>query len=379
MLRANELTEHLERRLPVGPAERATAEELSARYPGEPTLMRLLQGTLMSLAVREQQQRNYPEADELLQRAILADPSQLSPRQQLVQLRLAASDWLGAETAARDVLDRAPGDPDAWFQLAFSLFRQDRRRDAIDAAQRSLEIREHPQARALLARLEKNTEDEAGMREQQLAYFNVRYDGGEHSGVGRAVLRALERHYATLVRTFDHRPQTAISVTLFARHAYYDASGAPAWSGGAYDLIDGKIRIPIAGLTESLTPDMDETLVHELTHAFVFSMSRGVAPRDLHEGLAQYMEGKRLERLFDRDQLQALAQGRARGVGGFYVEALGFVEFLLSQRSMGGMNDLLESMAATGSPDAAFREVHAKSHGEMKQDWRVHLQRRYGR
>ena len=38
---------------------------------------------------------------------------------------------------------------------------------------------------------------------------------------------------------------------------------------------------------------MDDTLIHELTHAFVHDRTKGVAPREIHEGLAQYMEGKR--------------------------------------------------------------------------------------
>ena len=76
------------------------------------------------------------------------------------------------------------------------------------------------------------------------------------------------------------RPNT-IPVILFTREGYYDASGAPAWSGGVYDGIDGRIRIPIGGLTASLTPDMDETLIHELTHAFVADRTRGVAPREV--------------------------------------------------------------------------------------------------
>ena len=96
---------------------------------------------------------------------------------------------------------------------------------------------------------------------------------------------------------------------LFARDSYYDATGAPAWSGGQYDSFDGRIRIPIGGLSASLTPDIDETLVHELTHAFVADLSRGAAPRELHEGLAQYMEGKRMSQL-DSERLRALADGR---------------------------------------------------------------------
>ena len=44
------------------------------------------------------------------------------------------------------------------------------------------------------------------MTEQQLAHFHVRYDGAAHEGVGREILRVLERHYATLSGTLDHQP-----------------------------------------------------------------------------------------------------------------------------------------------------------------------------
>src|SRR6185369_16136765 len=108
-----------------------------------------------------------------------------------------------------------------------------------------------------------------------LSHFSVRYDGEAHESVGHEILRALERHYATLASSLDHQPAATISVILFTNQAYYDASGAPAWSGGAYDTLDGHIRVPIGGLTSSLTPDMDGTLLHELTHAFVADRTHG--------------------------------------------------------------------------------------------------------
>src|SRR6185436_14719070 len=159
--------------------------------------------------------------------------------------------------------------------------------------------------------------------------------------VGREILRALERHYATLASALDHQPETAVPVILFSRESYYTATGAPAWSGGIYDGTDGRIRIPIRGLDAGLTPDMDNTLVHELTHAFVFDRTRGVAPRDIQEGLAQYMEGKRIASELNTQQLEWLADGRIQGVAGLYLGALSYVEYLVAQRGMGGMNDLL--------------------------------------
>jgi tetratricopeptide (TPR) repeat protein len=376
---ANALARRLQLRQPVSVEDLRRVEELRRRHPARTELDPLLIGTLLSLARGEQQARRYSGAERLLLRATIADPAHRAPWTQLLGVRFQAGDWRGTEEAAHRLLAVQPEDPDTLYALGFALFRQDRTREALDALKRAARARDDPNTRALIARIEKGRSDEAGFRQQQLAHFNVRYDGSEHQAVGRVVLRALERHYATLVRTLDHKPETTIPVILFTRAGYYDASGAPAWSGGVYDQLDGRIRIPVGGLTESLTPDMDGTLIHEVTHAFVHSMSRGTAPRVIHEGLAQYMEGQRVDRLLSREQLKLLAQGRASGVSGFYIESLGYVEFLLSRRSMGGMQDLFEAMAATGRPDQAFQQVYGRSAGQLEQDWRDWMKRRYGR
>jgi hypothetical protein len=196
----------------------------------------------------------------------------------------------------------------------------------------------------------------------------VRYDGEAHEDVGREILRALERHYSTLAGALDHQPSEPIAVILFS----------PAWSGGVYDQLDGRIRIPIGGLTSSLTPYMDDTLIHELTHAFVGDRTRGAVPRDVTEGLAQYMEGKRSESLLGASELRALAEGRFTGVLGFYMGALSFVEYLLSQRGMGGMNDMLKTMGASGSVEEAFRQTYGKGYTETRRAWQDRLRQQYG-
>jgi hypothetical protein len=216
------------------------------------------------------------------------------------------------------------------------------------------------------------------MREQKLARFNVRYDGTAHDDVGREILRTLERHYATLARVLDHEVKAPIPVVLFTEQSYYDATGAPAWSGGQYDHFDGRVRIPIGGLTPALTSDIDDVLIHELTHAFVADRSGGKAPRDIHEGLAQYMEGKRIARLLSDEQATALASGRVTGVGGFYLGALAFVEYLIAVRGQGGVNDLLKAMAETGDVDEAFRGVYGRDHEGTSEAWRRRFRQQQG-
>ena len=270
-------------------------EALLRRHPGEPAAPALLEALLVAAANQDRVGRQPEKAALRFRRAIEVRSEDVAPRAGLVSALLEASDWPGAETAARDLLSREPQHPEAWRALGFALMRQDRNREALEALRASLEAREDPATRVLFERVQKAQGDERGMTEQRLAHFNVRYDGEIHEDVGREILRALERHYATLARTFDHEPATTIPVVLFSQQSYFDATGAPFWSGGQYSHFNGRVSIPIGGLSAALTPTLDEVLIHEVGHAFIGDLSRGVAPRDIHEGLAQYLEGKRLD------------------------------------------------------------------------------------
>jgi tetratricopeptide (TPR) repeat protein len=354
------------------------AESLSSRYPGEAPLQELLGAVLFKVARQERAAHRYGEALADLRRAIAARPERPEARAALVDVLLEVGDWPGAEVAARDLVALKPRHAYGLRSLGFALMRQDRNREAVESLRAALEVQEDATARALLDRLLKGMADEKGMTEQKLARFNVRYDGDAHEEVGREILRQLEHHFATLSAAFDHQPVATIPVILFSRESYYDAAGAPAWSGGAYDNLDGRIRIPIGGLNSSLTPEMDNTLVHELTHAFIADRSRGVAPRDVHEGLAQYMEGKRMSSQLTPPQLAAFADGRIQGVGGFYLGALSFVEYLMAQRGQGGMNDLLKAMGDTGNVGESFRRVYGDDYTATRRAWATRLRQEHG-
>jgi tetratricopeptide (TPR) repeat protein len=356
-------------------ADVATAEELYARHP---ETRGLLEATLLGVAEGERRRRHFSEAAVFLQRAAVVQTESARPYVRLMATLMEAADWAGAETAARAAIAREPRNPDAWHGLGYALIRQDRNTEAADALRTALEIRADPAAQALLDRVSKGMADERGMTERNLSHFHVRYDGEAHEDVGREILRALERHYATLVSALDHQPQVTIPVVLFSRETYYSASGAPSWSGGVYDSLDGRIRVPIQGLTRSLTPEMDRTLLHELTHAFVADRTRGAAPRDIQEGIAQYMEGERSTTILTPEQLTLFADGRAGGVMGFYLYSLSFVEYLIAIRGMGGMNDLLRVMGETGSVDEAFKQIHGQNYRATKQAWFQRLHQQHG-
>jgi tetratricopeptide (TPR) repeat protein len=372
------LVRHLARGGTMTGTDVSGAEQLYAAHASEPAIAELLEAVLLSAAEGDKRRRDFGSAAARLRRAAAVRPPGRRATAALVDVLVEAGDWSGAEAAARAALAIDRRNIGVWQALGYALLRLDRNREAAEALRESLEIRDDSQTRALLARVEGGLQAERGMTEQQLAHFHVRYDGDAHEGVGREILRALERHYATLTTALDHQPAGTIPVILFSRQAYYDASGAPAWSGGVYDVLDGRIRIPIGGLTESLTPDMDDTLIHELTHAFVADRTKGVAPREIHEGLAQYMEGKRSTTHASPQYLAALADNRVGGVGAYYLAALSYVEHLIAIRGMGGMNDLLKAMGETGDVDEAFRRVHGGSYHDSRLAWAQRLRQQYG-
>jgi hypothetical protein len=361
---------------PVDPADLQAGEDLYARHgaPARP----LLEALLLSAAATERGERRYTRAEALLRRASMVAPDSPRPPLALVSVFLDAGDWSGAEAAARVTLGLAPAEGEAVRGLAFALLRQDRRAEATEVLSGFLSAHDDPETRALLERLRRNAAPESGLTEQRLAHFHVRYDGEAHEDVGREILRVLDRHYATLVRTFDYEPRAPIPVILLSRQTYDQATGAPWWSGGLYDSFDGRVRIPIGDLTTALTPDLDGTLLHELTHAFVTDCSQGVAPREIQEGLAQYLEGKRTESLLGEPGLRALADGRLRGVPAFYASSLALVEYLMAQRGQGGINDLLGAMAETGSADQAFERVYGRDFAGLRREWAVRFRQQHG-
>jgi tetratricopeptide (TPR) repeat protein len=379
--RADELVRRLASPASLTAADVQAAEDLLSRHSDERPLRNLLEAVLIAASSRHQQQHQFPQAIAYLQRAQQVQPTSTRGSLALMEVAMQTGDWALAEAAARAILALDPRHFDAWQGLGYALMRQDRNRDAMDAFRTALAIREDSTTRALLARIEKGLADERGMAERRVSHFNVRYDGAEHEAVGREIVRQLEHHYATLATRFEFEPTATIPVILFTTEGYYNASGAPAWSGGAYDLIDGRIRIPIGGITASLTPDMDDTLIHELTHAFIADRTRGAAPeqmRRIHEGTAQYMAGHRIESELDREQLRALADGRLGGVGGFYLGALAFVEYLIANRGQGGINDLLKAIGETGNVDEAFRQVYGTTQQGASRAFVERFRQQYG-
>src|SRR5213079_2231115 len=100
------------------------------------------------------------------------------------------------------------------------------------------------------------------------------------------LLATMENQYQDLGRQLSYEPAENIIVILYTQREFVDITEAPSWAGA---LNDGKLRIPIGGIT-AMDAELERNLRHELTHSFVHWLASGKCPTWLNEGLAQMIE-----------------------------------------------------------------------------------------
>lgn len=236
---------------------------------------------------------------------------------------------------------------------------------ALTAWKKALEVRRDPELEAWVARAEREGRAAAGYQQRESGRFVLRYDGGEAPArVAASILDALDSMYGEMTSTFNVLPREPIVVILYPSETFYELTGLPPQVHG---LFDGKIRVPIKGLT-SLTPPLQQVLRHELVHAFVFLKSRGRAPRWLQEGLAQWHAGQRppvspqffLPLFEPRDgtalaRIEAAFSGDPGQVNSAYAASWLVVNWLMNRYGQGDREAFLTALGRGDSTEPALR------------------------
>ena len=366
----------------VTPALLERAKEVARDHPGVAWLREYVIAAHLLAAGRESRQRRYRDALRYLDECedwaapagdiasframIYGDQEEWEP----------AMRW--AETANAYGSEANPAEMYHIIGKAH-YFREDMGK-AIETFQKALTIRDDPNIRASLSKALGEAQTAGGFTSRRLAHFIVRYQGGTMEDTGRMVIDTMDRSYATLVSLFGFEPSERVVVILYSRRDYRDLGG-PHWSAG---LFDGKIRVPVRGL-ERLDEHIKTTLHHELAHAFIHAKAGESAPRWLHEGLAEYVEGTRTEengkllaRVINSGQSfnQCLPTARC-DVRLFYPAAASIVDYMIQKRGMGGIRDLLSALGDGDDIDQSLNRVIGYDTSALIRDWEHFIRRRY--
>lgn len=260
---------------------------------------------------------------------------------------------------------------------------------AIEQWKRAERLRPDPDVEQALEKAQRDKDEEESYREGETAHFQLKYYGGAAPELAREILRALEDDFNDLESQLDYTPPDQISVILYTEQAFGDITRAPGWAGA---INDGRIRIPVQGLTR-VTPDLARVLKHELTHSFVGQKSRGRAPTWLQEGIAQFMEGRRSAAdagaLVDAAAAGAIPSLSAmegswmgqpeNSVALDYAWSLAVVESIVQSGGMTDIGRLLDRVAAAPSTEDACRDVLRSSYSDLLDQTVVYLRREYVR
>jgi tetratricopeptide (TPR) repeat protein len=349
--------------------------------PAQPDLVAALATTLEAEADRRIEASDYAGAVAPLREAVGRDPGRGRAWKSLgyAQLRLgdAAAARGSLETAARLL----PGDARTRLLLGVALYQSGDTAAAAAALREGRAAQAEPEFAALLEKVEREARTEAGYGKAESRHFTVRFEGGGTSEqAGYLVSLLLEDAYHRVGAALDYHPAEPIHAVLYSAEQFRDVTRSPGWAGALYD---GKIRLPVGGLTEK-TDLLARTIAHEYTHAVVHRLARGKAPVWLNEGLAVLSEGEgggdlarqfrayvkqggRVESLRALEgSFGALNEAQARTA---YAHSLAATDYLVQTYGQVAARRVLERLGEGRPIDEAVREVLYVSYDQLDRAW----------
>jgi tetratricopeptide (TPR) repeat protein len=228
-------------------------------------------------------------------------------------------------------------------------------------------------ARRLLDKVEREARAEAGFQREVTPHFVVKWRAAVDADSRRALLAGLDAARERVVGSLGEAHRERVAVILYDAAQFQEVARVHGWVTG---LFDGKIRLPAGG---ALPPrrELERILVHEYAHAVIHDLARGRAPRWLHEGLAQALEGATPDpmlRVPGRPTLggveELLAEadpGRARAG---YDVALWVVHDLLDRGGMPAMRRLMTRLGQGEAITVAVPAVYGLSLADLEHQWR---------
>jgi len=187
------------------------------------------------------------------------------------------------------------------------------------------------------------------------------------SDVADQISQELTRTHQQLTTLFGTIPPFRSSVRLLDEAAFYELTGAPAWTNAMF--FRGEIIIPLSTSEPIDLDNLHRSVKHEYSHAVFSALSGGLIPGWIDEGLAQWIEGEENPAL--RNSLRtyllksdpvpmSLLQGgftklTPKLVPAAYAQSLIAVQALLKASGVESISEFLGLLRSGVSKDEAFQ------------------------
>ena len=367
----------------AAPALDALRREIAGPHPPPlPEQSRRLAG----IGKRYLEAGDEARAIELLSEALADDPDDSAAAAALTLAYVRHGDLEFAEFYLEEAIQTSrmhPGDANVFRELGELYAERNRTSEALRAWEEALRLGgDDPSIRARMAKLRRDWAYGHGQQYLEGSDFEVFYDPGVSVDAVESTLRFLDGRRTDLAGFFDGPLATLPVVILYQGRRYFTWMDTPDWVGGVYD---GRIHVPVP-------PDGAEAesyrglLSHELAHAFITEISRGRAPGWLQEGVAQYVEGKRISAeeaakslaVIPFESVSALSSSftqrtdrdRARAA---YRLALFCVEELVRARGPAAVSCILRDLGDGAPVEAAIRAETGTPLAALESGWRTAL------
>jgi peptidase MA superfamily protein len=163
---------------------------------------------------------------------------------------------------------------------------------------------------------------------------------------------------------------------------------SPNWVGA---LNDGKIRVPVSGLTD-MTPALARELKHELTHSFAHLITLDHCPVWFNEGLAQLEEGATTATL-GAQLARQISDGRLPAykdletsfmklapeqVGPAYAKSLAALDYLRETYGIEEIRRLLKAMASNPDIGSLIEQDLRLNYSSFETEVSSYVAKKYG-
>lgn len=325
----------------------------------------------------------FRQSRELFEKAVEAQPDNAEYHRLLAQVIFSGADTRAARSEIDRALELAPGDAAAR-ELSGDIYdREGLLNLAVGEWESAVKAGGSHMLAAKIARGRREMAAEEGMERESSRYFVVLYEPEVPRELVQGFFKALDQAFDVLHDRLGEYPRGELTVLLYARKAFASVTQAPDWAGGLYD---GKIRIPVGGLTTvEEAAGLHSVLIHEMTHAFLYRMAPAGLPLWFNEGLATAFQGwgsAEIRAYFSEHPPEGLAslddvdqglRGRRGSVTAAYAAARLAIGDLEEMRGFAAVRRIIAGVGAGGAFAEVFRDEARVEVAEFEDRWRRSL------